>query len=402
MDIAVIGGGASGLMAAIAAKNRDTRVTIYERGARVGRKILATGNGRCNMTNMLANEGNYYGGEPSFVRGAIRRFWVRETLDFFSELGVLWKEERDGKVYPYSDTASSVLDVLRRRVDASGIITQCSCDVKTVRKKGAGFLITFYSGRTATADRVILATGGRAAPSLGSAGGGYPILEAFGHKITELSPSLVQIKTDADAVRALKGIKLNGRLTIGGKSETGEELFTDYGLSGPPVFSLSAVLGRNEYAELDIMPEYTYDEVLMMLEARCAYLINVELSEYFTGMLNKRIGQAVLKAAGAAPLSRAASELTGRDLKRIASVIKAWRFNIRGTMSWNNAQVTKGGAVTAQFDPATMQSKLVKGLYVCGELLDIDGDCGGYNLQWAWSSGYLAGTAAASVKHEGR
>ena len=150
------------------------------------------------------------------------------------------------------------------------------------------------------------------------------------------------------------------------------------------------------------MPEYSYDEVLMMLEARCAYLINVELAEYFTGMLNKRIGQAVLKTAGAAPLSRTASELTRRELKKIASVIKAWRFNIRGTMSWNNAQVTKGGAETAQFDPVTMQSKLVRGLYVCGELLDIDGDCGGYNLQWAWSSGYLAGTAAGSVKHEGR
>ena len=130
--------------------------------------------------------------------------------------------------------------------------------------------------------------------------------------------------------------------------------------------------------------------------------MNVELSEYFTGMLNKRIGQAVLKAAGAAPLSRMASELTERELKTTASVIKAWRFNIRGTMSWNNAQVTKGGAITAQFDPATMQSKLVRGLYVCGELLDIDGDCGGYNLQWAWSSGYLAGTAAGSLKHEGR
>ena len=402
MDIAVIGGGASGLMAAIAAKNRDTRVTIYERGARVGRKILATGNGRCNMTNMMANEGNYYGKEPSFTRGAIRRFWVRETLDLFSELGVLWKEERDGKVYPYSDTASSVLDVLRRRVDMLGIITQCSCDVKAVRKNGNRFVITFYGGRTENADRVILATGGRAAPSLGSAGGGYPILESFGHRITELAPSLVQIKTDADMVRPLKGIKLNARLTIGGKSETGEVLFTDYGLSGPPVFSLSAVLGRNSYAELDIMPEYSFEDVLTMLKARCAYLINIELAEYFTGMLNKRVGQAVLKAAGAAPLSRIASELTERELKRIASVIKAWRFDIRGTMSWNNAQVTKGGAVTAQFDPSTMQSRLVKGLFACGELLDIDGDCGGYNLQWAWSSGYLAGAAAGSVKHEGR
>ena len=395
MNIAVIGGGASGLMAAIAAKSGDNVVTIYERGARVGRKILATGNGRCNMTNITATDRNYHGMEPSFVRGAIRRFWVKETLDFFSELGVLWKEEREGKVYPYSDSASSVLDVLRRHADRIGVITECGCDAKAVKRARNGFEIEFYSGRKAVCDRVIIATGGKAAPSTGSTGGGYPILESFGHRITALNPSLVQIKTDKDEVRGLKGIKLNARVTIGDKSESGEVLFTDYGLSGPPVFSLSAVIGDSRFAELDIMPEYSYDDILDMLQARCAFLCDIELADFFTGMLNKRVGQTVLKRSGATPLSKTAAELKLHDLKKLVSTIKKWRFHICGTMSWNNAQVTHGGAVTAQFDSGTMQSKLVKGLYACGEVLDIDGDCGGYNLQWAWSSGYLAGRAAA-------
>lgn len=396
MRIAVIGGGASGLMAAIAAKCGNNKVTIYERSKRVGRKLLATGNGRCNMTNTGAAEGNYYGTDPGFVKNVIDRFWVKETLDFFTEIGVLWKEEKDGKVYPYCDSASAVLDVLRHRTECAGVLCECGFDVKSVKKSGNTFLVEAYDGRRGEFDRVIIAAGGKAAPALGSNGSGYELLKSFGHSITGLSPSLVQIKTETDTVKKLKGIKLNARLSIGGRSETGELLFTEYGLSGPPAFSLSAILGDNKEAVIDAMPEYDYIDVVGMLRTRKEYLHDITLEEYFTGMLNKRIGQAILKDAGFAPLSSPVSALSERDLKKIASVIKGWRFKITGTMSWNNAQVTKGGALTSEFDGTDMQSKLIRGLYACGEVLDIDGDCGGYNLQWAWSSGYIAGYSAGS------
>ncbi|MCH5211757.1 MAG: NAD(P)/FAD-dependent oxidoreductase [Oscillospiraceae bacterium] len=395
MKIGIIGGGASGLMAAIAAKNENTDVTIYEREKRVGKKILATGNGRCNMTNTTASPDNYHGFDISFIDGAIKRFWVDRTLDFFTECGILWKEEDGGKVYPYSDTASSVLDVLRRRLDTEGISVECGFDVKSVKKKGREFIIEDYRGRKEVCDRVVIAGGGKASPALGSNGSCYEILKSFGHTITAIYPSLVQIKTETDIVKKLKGIKVNAALTLGGRCETGEILFTDYGLSGPPVFFLSAYMAGCKTAELDLMPEYKYTDVHSILSDRCAYLCNVPLEDYFTGMLNKRVGQALLKSVGIAPLSRLSGSLSGTEIKQLAAAIKKWSFKIEGTMSWNNAQVTKGGAVTAQFDKVTMESKLINGLYACGEVLDIDGDCGGYNLQWAWSSGYLAGTAAA-------
>lgn len=395
MDIAVIGGGASGLMAAIAAKNDDNNVTVFERGKRVGRKILATGNGRCNMTNTGAELCNYHGKDPSFIKGAMKRFWVNETLELFSELGILWKEEDGGKVYPYSDTASAVLDVLRRRLERLGVNILCEYDIKAIEKKSGRFTVIPYSGEARDFDRVIVAAGGKAAPDLGSNGSGYELLKAFGHKITELKPSLVQIKTDSDIVKKLKGIKVNANVSIGKNSCEGELLFTDYGFSGPPVFTLTSAMKKGDFITLDLMPEYSLNEIINLIYERMAYLYDVPLEEFFTGMLNKRIAQALIKASGITPLSRLGSALSEAEVSRLASNIKAWKFNITGTMSWNNAQVTKGGAETRDFDPSTMQSLLVKGLYACGEVLDIDGDCGGYNLQWAWSSGYIAGKNAA-------
>ena len=394
IEIAVIGGGASGLFAAIAASNENTTVTVYEKEKRVGRKILATGNGRCNMTNINATEADYHGGDTGFMKGAISRFWVKETLDFFSELGVLWKEEDEGKVYPYSDTASSVLDILRRKTDELGVKTECEFAVKSISKNKDGFVIKDSSGNCRKCDRVIIATGGKAGASLGSDGSGYALLKSFGHIITNVSPSLVQIKTETEFVRKLKGIKVNAKVTLGDKKQTGELLFADYGLSGPPVFWLSAYLGSNKEIFIDFMPEYAYEKVYEMICMRCAYLYDLPLEEFFVGMLNKRVSQALLKYAGVEPLSRPAHTLSEKEIKNIATAIKNLRLKIEGTASWNNAQVTKGGADVSQFDCVTMQSKLVPGLYACGEVLDIDGDCGGYNLQWAWSSGYLAGVAA--------
>lgn len=391
MKVAVIGGGASGLTAAIAAAENGNRVTIFEKNDRVGRKILSTGNGRCNMTNINADITNYYGKNPKFVMGAMSRFWVRETLDFFSSLGIWHRVEDNGKVYPYSNQASAVLDALRMKTEELGVKVKTGCEIKSVAKDKNGFLVKTYNGESFTADAVIVAAGGKAAPDLGSNGSGYDILKSFGHKIMPVRPSLVQIKTETEVVKKLKGIKIQGSVMLGNAVESGEILFTEYGLSGPPIFSISSRFNGQEYICLDIIPEYSKEQLAAMLTERAYRAPKTTLENFFVGVLNKRVGQALLKYLKIEPLSRYAATLTEKDIEKIAGTIKEWRFKTDGTMSWNNAQTTKGGADTSEFNPNTMESKLVKGLYAAGEVLDIDGDCGGYNLQWAWSSGMLAG-----------
>lgn len=398
MKIAVVGGGASGLMAAIAAKNESNSVVIYERCSRCGRKILATGNGRCNMTNINASTANYHGKNPKFINSAVNKFWVDETLDFFKSIGIVHKVEDEGKVYPYSDQASAVLDVLRMKIEMLGVEIVTDFEVCDIIRKKKGFRLASYKGDVAEADKVIVAAGGKAAPDLGSNGSGYALLEKLGHTVTSLKPSLVQIKTDTDIVKKLKGIKFKGSAKIGNHVHSGEILFTEYGLSGPPIFSLSSVIDDNKSISLDLMCEYSEDELIAMMYERIINNPALPLESFFVGMLNKRIGQVMLKRLEIAPLSRRADSLSENDIIRICSAIKNWSFDILGTMSWNNAQVTKGGLLTSEFDSETMESKLISGIYAAGEILDIDGDCGGYNLQWAWSSGYIAGTAAGQAE----
>lgn len=391
--VAIVGGGAAGLTAAIFAAQNGREVTVYESGERIGRKILATGNGRCNMTNINADINNYHGNNTKFLLGAINKFWVEETIAFFENLGILTKTEERGKVYPYSDQASAVLDVLRFRLEELNVRIVTGFEVESVKKNGNRFELVSYNGKTAYAEKVIIAAGGRAAPNLGSKGKGYELLKCFGHKITDLKPSLVQLKTDTDVVKKLKGIKLNAIVSIGSQSEYGEVLFTDYGLSGPAVFSLTSRMKNDKKLSLDIMYNYTLHQIRDIINARICNNPKMRLENFFVGMLNKKLGQALLKSIGIEPLSRYAVTLNEHEISMLCETLKKWEFNIKGTMSWNNAQVTKGGAVTDEFSPSTMESRLVKGLYAAGEVLDIDGDCGGYNLQWAWSSGYLAGSS---------
>lgn len=391
MEIAVIGGGASGIFASIAARENGNTVTVFERGERIGKKILATGNGRCNLTNINADIENYHGNETEFMRDIINSFWVEETLEKFSDMGLVCRTEERGKVYPYCGQASAVLDVLRMKLLEDGVVIRTGFEASNIDRTKNGFIISSYDGQKAYADKVIIACGGKASPSLGSNGSGYELLKRLGHHITELCPSLVQIKTEPDVVKKLKGIKIEGTLSVSNRSETGEILFTEYGISGPCAFYLSAYCGNERYAYMDLMPDYTTGEIEEMLYTRIGSFPKRKLEEFFTGMLNKRVGQALLKYLDIAPLSKTAEMLGNDEVEKIAKTIKSWRFEITGTMSWNNAQVTKGGAVTSEFNSKTLESKIVKGVYACGEVLDIDGDCGGYNLQWAWASGYTAG-----------
>lgn len=393
-DIAIIGGGASGIMSALAAASM-CNVTIYESGDRLGKKILSTGNGRCNLSNANTSAKDYHGENPEFINGATKQFTVKDTLDFFNQLGVLTKEENDGKIYPYSNQASAVSDALRMELERQNVRIVKEFEVCKIKKKSNVFEIFSYDGKCETSKTVIIATGGKAAPATGSKGGGYELLKSMGHCITPLSPSLVQIKTPSEFVKKLKGIKLNAKVTLGNESSTGELLFTEYGLSGPPIFFLSAYLEKQKSLSVDIMPEYTQSQVEKMLFSRRNRLKNEPVETFLVGMLNKKVGQTIMKQIGISPLSRLGNTLTDKELHILASTIKNLCFDILGTMSWNNAQVTKGGVKTSEFNPVTLESNLVSGLFAAGEVFDIDGNCGGYNLQWAWSSGYTAGIYAA-------
>ena len=395
MIVAVIGGGASGLIGALTAAQNGASVTIYERCDRVGRKILATGNGRCNMTNINAKTRNYHGEDNSFIEDVKSQFWVSETLAYFEELGLMYKVEEKGRVYPYSDTATSVLDVLRNAINEMGIEIKTDFEVKELKPLKNGYEIVSYTGQRAFCERAIVATGGKASPSLGSNGSGYNIATKLGHGITKLTPSLVQIKTEGDVAKKLKGLKLQCSITSKNVTKDGELLFTEYGLSGVSVFEMSAYINTGDIIEIDIFPKHSKNDMLNIIKKRVEALGNTEMENFFVGMLNKRVGQVFLKSIGIEPLSKKVSALTQLEIENIAYSLKRWKFTVSGTMSWNNAQVTRGGIKTNEINSHTLESKKHKGLYFCGEILDIDGDCGGYNLQWAWSSGYVAGRESA-------
>ena len=398
MVIGVIGGGASGMMAALHAC-RSARVILYERQARLGRKLMATGNGRCNLSNRAAAESHYHGGDPGFVGPALARFGVDETLAFFRGLGLLTVQEPDGRIYPFSDQANSVSDVLRLALEHSGVELRLGCEIRALRRENAGFTVR-YDGGADRVDRVIVAAGGLAGGKLGGTGAGYDLLKALGHRCTKLYPSLVQLRTDNTWVRSCKGVRAQARVTLlqGDAvlaSQTGEVQFTDFGVSGPCVFDLSrACAGRSGLtAVLDLCPCLAKDEIKEHLRARCARFPDLPLEDLLTGLLHNRLGRTVLRERGFA-LTRSCGSLTENDIGRIAAGIKQFRLPVLGAMDLSQAQVTAGGVVTSEFDPNTLESRLVPGLYATGEVLDVDGDCGGFNLQWAWSSGALAGESA--------
>ena len=399
MRVLVIGGGAAGMMAALTAAENGHAVTLLERQGRVGRKLMATGNGRCNLTNHHVSPAHYHGETPDFCRHALAAFDVGSTLLYFAGLGLLTTAEDSGRVYPFSNMAGSVLDVLRFALENSGIDLHTGCVVTAIKKKGNIFLVRTESGEEFTADRVILAAGGAAGGKVGGVMDGYQLAKGLGHHRTALYPSLVQIRTDPTYPRALKGVKAEAAVTIrrGGEvlaQNRGEVLFTEYGVSGPVIFDISrtaATGGDGLTVTLDLFPDWAPREALDWLRQRRQSAGDREAGTLLTGALHSRLGQMVCKAAGFT--NQRAAGLSDGDLRRIAAQVKGFTLPITGVCGFDQAQVTAGGLRCGEFDPHTMESRLVPGFYACGEVLDIDGDCGGYNLQWAWSSGHAAGAA---------
>ena len=395
MIIGIIGVGASGMIAALtAAEDPNVQVKLFERQARVGRKLSATGNGRCNLTNLNACHGGYHGQDPEFSAFALGQWNPEATLAWFRGLGLFTVTEESGKVYPYSDQANSVVDVLRLNLEKENIALMTGCEVQKLRREGQGFLIN----DTDYCDRLIVACGGLAGTKLGGSMSGYKLLGKFGHKSTRLRPSLVQLKCDWSGIGALKGVRANCHVQILRDGEvfaqsTGELQFTDYGLSGPVIFEISrdVCYGAGQWtARLDMLPHVS--EAMLKAELQRRRNTGLPMEELLTGILHNRLGRVLSKAAGAA--GKQVRELTDAAIAETVRVVKAFEVVLTEPMGMDSAQVTAGGVVTGDFDPQTMESKLVPGLYACGEVLDIDGDCGGYNLQWAWSSGYVAGLNA--------
>jgi len=399
--VAVIGGGAAGVIAALEAASRGAAVSVFERQARIGRKLAVTGNGRCNLTNLNASPAHYHGAEAGFVVPALERFGPEATLARFRELGLLTVSQGDGRVYPLSDSALSVVDVLRYAMDATGVRLLSGCEVSAVTPEKGGYRLTWPEGEF-HADRVIVACGGAAGERFGGSSLGYRLLESLGHRCTKLRCGLVQLRSSNRFCRSLKGIRADAQVSVYSdeallaRSE-GEVQFTDYGLSGPAIFEISsAALSKPDaVVSLDLLREISEEELCSLLLRRARTTPQLRLEDALIGTVQNRIGRVLVSAAGLSP-SAPITDLSKAAARRLARESKAFSFPVTGDMGMDNAQVTVGGIVTGEFDPVTMESRLHPGLYACGEVLDVDGDCGGYNLQWAWSSGRAAGAAAAA------
>lgn len=398
MKIGIIGAGASGMAAALAAaENPDVEVLVLERQNRVGRKLLATGNGRCNLTNLHALEGGYHGESPDFSQAALTRFSPEETLAWFRSLGLYTVAEPSGRVYPYSDQANSVVDVLRLAMDKPNITLVTGFTVEKIRREPEGFTLSSRED-SYFCDKVIVACGGLAGSKLGGTMSGYQLLGKLGHRSTRLRPALVQIKCGWGGVVGLKGVRANCHVKILRDEalfaqSTGELQFTEMGLSGPVIFEISrdVCFGKGDWkARLDFLPEMSQEELEEMLLERQQR--NFPMEELLTGILHNRLGRVLTKAAGIG--GRQAGELTREEIAQVCRTVKDFDIPLTEPLGMDSAQVTAGGVLTENFDPQTLESCLVPGLYACGEVLDVDGDCGGYNLQWAWSSGRTAGLHA--------
>lgn len=413
VDIAIIGGGASGLVSAISAKreNPKARVAVLEHSSRVGKKILATGNGRCNLTNINCRSQYYHSSSNKTVESILSRYDSRFIMDFFAQMGMLYKIDNEGRVYPYSEQASAVLDILRAELQHLNIEEICDFSISSIKKQKGKFIIQ-SENHTLSSKEIIVATGGKASPSLGSDGSGYKYLKDFGHTMTNVFPALVQVTVTDNITHSLKGVRANCTVCLVAdknvmRTETGEIQFSENALSGICIFQLSRMVSefcctksifgqkyKNLSINVDLLPQHTYAEVFNLIKSKIDFNRDLLLENLFVGMLNKKVGQALIKICGISQ-SKKVSDLSKMDINNLVSIIKCWKFSPNGTMPWKNAQVTAGGIRCDEFDINTLESKKSSGLFAAGEVLDVDGDCGGFNLQWAWSSGYIAGKSAA-------
>ena len=397
-SVCVIGGGASGMMAAIAAASAGVKVLLLEKGASLGRKLLATGNGRCNYTNRDLDLLHFHG-DPGFIKTALEEFDGPHTLDFFRALGIPpWRDER-GRYFPASLEAAAVLLALTREMECLGVGVIVHSEIVGVDRIVGGSFAVRERGKAHEADAVIVACGGRAAPQLGAGGAGYNIAQALGHKVTPLRAALVPVELVGPWFHKLQGVRMDAGLTISrGKAIlarlTDEVLFANYGISGPLALCAGRLIGDGDCElEMSFLPGRETDAALSLLKARASALKNRTAGDFLTGILPAKVGWMIVGQSDI-PQETPCAKMTDRQLSELARNLAHWPIRVKGLRPFKEAQVTVGGVATSEIDPRTMESKLVPGLFFCGEVMDVDGDSGGYNLQWAWTTGFIAGRSA--------
>ena len=409
-DVIVIGGGASGMIASIAAARQGAKVLLLERLDRVGKKILVTGNGRCNLSNTNIDLNCYHTSSEVDFSYPLQRIGYEETRTFFEELGILPLIEGQ-KVYPFSEQASSVLEVLRMEMESLGVEVLTDSKVIGLLSRKGSWLVRCENTSTYEAPKIIVATGGLANVSFGCDETGYGLLRKLGHTVSPTFPTLVHMISPSKYCKMMKGTKItcDAQMYVEEKlirKEYGEVLFTEDGLSGPPIFQLSRIAakakleGKKAYVALDLLPQMSFDEVVSKIYQRISLWPARTVEMLFIGWLHKRITVPLIKAAELESMHILSENLEYDQIAGLTEKIKSFKFETDGTRGFKFAQATAGGIKLDEIDLTTMASKKAKGIFVTGEVLDLDGDCGGYNLQWAWSTGCLAGLSAGTRNEE--
>lgn len=394
--IAIIGAGASGLIAAIVAARQGAQVCIYEKNNKIGKKILATGNGRCNVTNQHIELSNYHGQNPSFINPSINRFQTSTCKEFFSQLGVEMAEGQRGRLYPKSLQSASISELLAYECNRLGVEINLNAEVRMIEKTTNAFCLRLED-KSLHVKRVLIATGGLAMPILGSCDSGYEFAKALGHTLIPTHPTLVQLECKED-LKSISGVKVVGDIEVYIDNElkstrSGDILFTNYGISGSAVLDVSRVIShailhkRGVHVKLDLLPEYSKEQLKNLLKKRLEFSNSKSVAFWLEGFINSKLANHISKGLAV----KSADDLSNKELTTLVYKLKNMSLHVEDTKGYKSAEVTAGGVNTKEIDAKTMQSKIQKGLYFSGEVVDIDGDCGGYNLHWAWASGYTAG-----------
>ena len=408
----VVGGGAAGMMAAIFAARNGQNVTLLEKNEKLGKKIFITGKGRCNITNASEIEDLFSAviSNPKFLYSGFYSFTNDQVIHFFEELGVATKIERGNRVFPVSDHSSDVIAALTREMQHLKVKVQLHCEVKELLINNEREIkgVRLANGKKMTADAVVVATGGISYPSTGSTGDGYRFARNCGHKVTELFPSLVPMEVKEWYAKELQGLSLKNieiHITDGKKKlydEFGEMLFTHYGVTGPVILSASSIVGKTlEKKELvlhiDLKPALTEEQLDKRLLREFEANHNKQFKNAIDSLLPAKLRPVIIELSGIEE-EKKVHEITKEERLNLLRLIKDFHMTLTGLRGYNEAIITKGGISVKEIDPGTMESKLIKNLYFAGEVLDLDAVTGGYNLQIAWSTGYLAGISAGQDK----
>lgn len=405
-EVIIIGGGAAGLFAAIVCARAGKKVLVLEHKDHIGKKLLATGNGKCNYTNLVMPKGCYRGEQPEFASYALHLFGAEDTISFFKELGI-YPQNKNGYIYPNSGQAASMLEVMEIALNYYQVQIICKEEATEIVPEETGFIVKGIQG-TYHGDSVILATGGQVSAKLGSDGSGFKLAKKLGHKVIKPVPALVGFKCKESYFKELAGVRTEAVVSLYtdnmencAAKDRGELQLTNYGISGIPVFQISRFGSRaikerqNVFVKIDFLPDLEKEEVYSLLWNRFKETKGKTTQQAMIGLLNKKLSN-VLLAESKIDFTISSMEVTKKQLCLLVNNIKEMCTHVADTNGYENAQITAGGISTQQVNEKTMESKLVQGLYFAGEILDIDGICGGYNLQWCWSSAYTAASSLAS------